>query len=60
FFQILLFVLAGVVTFICSRPDLVNSPMVRTAGVLVLAGVLSRDWWIKFARNKWLKHKPDA
>ncbi|MCP4694386.1 MAG: TRAP transporter fused permease subunit, partial [Desulfobacterales bacterium] len=47
FFQILLFVLAGVVTFICSRPDLVNSPMVRTAGVLVLAGVLSRDWWIK-------------
>ena len=46
--RILLFVLAGLTTFVCARPDLINSPMVRTLLILIAAGVLARPLWIKF------------
>jgi TRAP transporter 4TM/12TM fusion protein len=45
--QIVLFILAGLTTFLCTLPDLVNSPMVRILGILILAGILSRPLWLK-------------
>ncbi|MBU8910330.1 MAG: TRAP transporter fused permease subunit, partial [Desulfobacterales bacterium] len=45
--QISLFVLAGLTTFLCTKPDLLNSPMIRILGILVLAGILFRPLWLK-------------
>lgn len=40
--RISLFVLAGLTTFLCTRPDLVNSPIARILGLIILAGILFR------------------
>jgi TRAP transporter 4TM/12TM fusion protein len=52
FFQILLFVLAGLVTFLCTKPDLLNLPAIRTIGILVLAAIMFRSVWINFWKGK--------
>ena len=46
--QTLLFILAGLTTLLCTRPDLLNTPLVRGAGVLVMAAIISRPVWRKF------------
>ena len=44
-FRTLLFVLAVVTTYLCARPDLINSPLARVLGVLILAAVAFRVMW---------------
>jgi TRAP-type uncharacterized transport system fused permease subunit len=58
--QILLFVLAGLTTFLCATPDLLNSPMVRILGILVLAGILFRPLWLKSRAAKEISHEANA
>jgi len=58
--QICLFVLAGLTTFLCTKPDLLNSPMIRILGILVLAGILSRPLWLKFKNSNKIKSEPNA
>jgi TRAP transporter 4TM/12TM fusion protein len=55
FFQILLFILAGLVTFLCTKADLLNSPMVRILGMFVLAIFLFRPLWAKLLKDRGLK-----
>jgi hypothetical protein len=50
-------ILAGLTTFLCAMPDLVNSPMVRILAILVLAGILSRPLWLK-PRVAYVKPQP--
>ena len=45
--RLTLFVLAGLVTFICARPDLLNSSMIRLLGILIFAGILFRPVWLR-------------
>lgn len=45
-------VLAGVITFICVKPLLLNSFLVRIAIVLIVAGVLYRPFWVKFKASR--------
>ncbi|MGD8846554.1 MAG: TRAP transporter fused permease subunit, partial [Desulfobacteraceae bacterium] len=52
FLQILLFILAGLVTFLCTKPDLLNSPAVRIIGILVLAVIVFRPVWAKFSKGR--------
>jgi TRAP-type uncharacterized transport system fused permease subunit len=47
FMQILLFTIAGLITFVCTQPDLLNSPTLRVAGVLLLGAILFRDVLLK-------------
>lgn len=58
--QIGFFVLAGLTTFLCTKPDLLNSPMVRILGILVLAGILSRPLWLKSRGTNKIKPEPNA
>jgi TRAP-type uncharacterized transport system fused permease subunit len=50
--QIVLFSLAGLTTFLCTQPDLLNSPMARLLGILVLAGIMFRPMWLRFRAAK--------
>jgi TRAP transporter 4TM/12TM fusion protein len=59
-FQVILFVLAGLTTFLCAQPDLLNSPMVRILGILILAGILLRPLWSKFGVAKAISPEPNA
>ncbi len=43
------FILSGLTTFLCARPDLINSPLARTLGILVLAGILL---WPRYEKNR--------
>ena len=54
----LLFILAGLSTFLCAMPVLLNSPMIRILGILVLAGILSRPLWTKSMVANEMKHEP--
>ena len=45
--QLLLLSTAGIITFACTRPELLNTPVLRIAGILLLAGFLSRDFLMK-------------
>jgi len=45
--RIILFALAGLATFVCARPDLINSPMIRILVIGILLGVLFRPFWLK-------------
>jgi hypothetical protein len=58
--QIILFVLAGLTTYLCARPDLLNSPMVRMLGLLVLAGIVLRPLWLKSGAAKKIRHESNA
>ena len=58
--QIILFILAGLTTFLCAMPDLVNSPMVRILAILVMAGILFRPLWLKSGVSKEISHEPNA
>lgn len=53
--QVILFTLAGLTTFVCATPDLINSPMFRIIGILTLAGVLLRPLWLKYRVSKQVK-----
>lgn len=55
--QITLFALAGLITFLCAKPDLINSPVVRISGILALAGLLSRYLWMRFGTTREMKQK---
>ena len=50
--QITLFALAGLTTFVCAKPDLINSPMFRILGILILAGIVLRPFWLKSRVSK--------
>jgi hypothetical protein len=50
--QIIIFLLAGGVTFLCAQPDLLNTAVTRILGILILAGFLTRSWWAKFLTSK--------
>jgi len=58
--QIILFVLAGLTTFLCAKPDLLNSPLARIIGILILAGILFRPLWLKSRTAKEMIHESDA
>jgi TRAP-type uncharacterized transport system fused permease subunit len=58
--RVLLFILAGLTTFLCAMPDLVNSPMVRILAILVMAGILFRPLWLKSGASKEISHEPNA
>lgn len=51
-YRLLLAVLAGVVTFLCARPDIINSVPARIVGLLILAAPLSRYLWMKMRASK--------
>ncbi|ACN15993.1 TRAP transporter, 4TM/12TM fusion protein [Desulforapulum autotrophicum HRM2] len=55
-----LFVLAGFTTFICAKPGLLNSPMVRLLGALVLAGIVFHPLWSKFRDSNKINPEPNA
>jgi TRAP-type uncharacterized transport system fused permease subunit len=44
--RVCLFIIAGLTTFLCTIPDLVNAPLFRVLGLLVLAGVLLGPRWL--------------
>jgi TRAP-type uncharacterized transport system fused permease subunit len=50
--QIILFLLAGSVTFLCAQPDLLNTAVTRILGILILTGFLTRSRWAKFLTSK--------
>jgi TRAP transporter 4TM/12TM fusion protein len=54
------FVLAGLTTFLCAHPDLLNSPMIRTLGFLVLAGIVFRPLWLKIRSAKTITRETGA
>jgi TRAP-type uncharacterized transport system fused permease subunit len=56
-FQLLLFALAGAATFLCAKPDLINSSTVRILSFLVLAGILSHYMWIRVRSTKEIKQE---
>lgn len=58
--QSILFALAGLTTFICAKPDLLNSPLARITGILILAGILFRPLWLKYRTAKEMIHESDA
>jgi len=55
--QIILFILAGLTTFVCAKPDLLNSPVIRILGILILAGVLFRPFWLRSKASKTIRHE---
>jgi TRAP-type uncharacterized transport system fused permease subunit len=55
--RIILFALAGLTTYLCANSELLNSPIMRFLGVLVLVGILSRDVWVKLGTAKEVNHK---
>jgi len=42
-----LLVLAGLTTFLCARPDVVNTPLARITIIAILAGIVFRPLWLK-------------
>ncbi|RLB89139.1 MAG: C4-dicarboxylate ABC transporter permease [Deltaproteobacteria bacterium] len=48
-YRIGFFILSGLTTFLCARPELVNSPLTRTLGILVLTGIL---FWPRYKKNR--------
>lgn len=58
--QMMLFVMAGLATFLCAKPDLLNSPLVRILGILVLAGILFRPMWLKHRTSNEISRKSNA
>jgi TRAP-type uncharacterized transport system fused permease subunit len=58
--QIILFALAGLTTFLCAKPDWINSSLIRILGTLILAGILFRPLWLKLAAVKEISHEPRA
>jgi TRAP-type uncharacterized transport system fused permease subunit len=50
--QIMLFILAGLTTYLCTLPDLLNSPMVRIPGILILTVILARPMLMKLKAKK--------
>ena len=59
-FRIPLFVLAVVTTYLCARPDLINSPLARVLGVLILAAVAFKLVWETAGPGKKIPAKPRA
>jgi TRAP transporter 4TM/12TM fusion protein len=56
-FQVLLFALAAATTFLCAKPDLINSSTVRILSFLVLAGVLSHYLWQRIRSTRETKQE---
>ena len=50
--RVALFILAGITTFVCATPDLLNSPMVRLGLVLVLSYLVFKPLIGKFQGHK--------
>lgn len=50
--QIMLFILAGLTTYLCTMPDLLNSPMLRIPGILILTAILTRPILMRLGAKK--------
>ncbi len=44
--RVSLFIIAGLTAFLCTIPELVNTPLVRVLGILVLAGTVLGPRWL--------------
>jgi TRAP transporter 4TM/12TM fusion protein len=58
--QVILFLLAGGVTFLCSQPELLNSLVTRILGIFVLIGILTRGYWLKFLTSSKSSPEPNV
>ena len=43
-----LLVLAGLTTFLCARPDVINTPLSKRVIIIILASIVIRPLWLKY------------
>ncbi|MCP4292649.1 MAG: TRAP transporter large permease subunit, partial [bacterium] len=58
--QVILFILAGLTTFVCAKPDLINTPIIRILGILILLAILLRPFWLKSRASKEITQESNA
>ncbi|MFK5953574.1 MAG: TRAP transporter large permease subunit, partial [Desulfobacterium sp.] len=55
-----LLVLAGLTTFLCARPNVINTPLARIVIIMILAGIVFRPMWLKSRAAKGMKAGQNA